>query len=148
MSLRLSLAGLLLLLVAGSGPANLAQAPQQPISNSYILSQAICLSSAPAPPVPLKDGCAIQTIPSGSIVEIQLPGDPSVWKASFVSPGIEPLGVPRILDSPGRIEGAGTIYRFRYLLTTGGIKATITFTESPPFVSKPAGKFTYTIDAR
>lgn len=148
MSLRFLFLGVSAIFVVGLGFADLARTPQQPISKTYILSQAICLSSSPAPPVPLKAGCALQTIPSGSIVEIQLPGDPSVWKASFVSPGLQQVGDPQILDSPGRIEGTSKIYRFRYLLTEGGIRATISFTESPPFLSKPAGKFTYTIEGR
>jgi hypothetical protein len=138
------------ILAVGSGFIGLAQTPTQPISETYILSQAICLAPAPLPPLPLKDGCTAQTIPRssillGSIVEIQLPGGPSVWKESFVSPGLQKIGETEVLDSPGRIAGANKIYRFRYLyllFTTVGPRI-ITLAESPPSVSE--GTFTFRI---
>jgi hypothetical protein len=135
------------IIAVGSGFIGLAQTPEQPISKTYILSQAICLAPAPALPVPLKDGCTAQTIPTvpfPPIVEIQLPGGPSVWKESFVSLGLEKIGETEIFDSPGRIAGTNKIYRFRYrLITTASGPRIITLTESPPFVSK--GAFTFTI---
>lgn len=140
MSLRLAMMGLLAMLVVGSG---LAQTPSQPISKTYILSQAICLSPSPDPPVPLKSGCAPQTVPFRSIVEIQLPGGPSVWEQSFLTLGLVQIDA-QVLDSPGRIEGTNKIYRFRYLLTTRGV-ARVSFKESPPFLSKPGGEFDYVI---
>ncbi len=140
------------MIALGSGFIGLAQTPEQPISGTYILSQAICLAPAPLPPLPLKDGCTAQTVPIASIVpgavivEIQLPGGPSVWKESSVSKGLEKIGETEILDSPGRIVGTNKIYRFRYRLITTVSGSRITLTESPPFVSK--GTFTFTIDAK
>src|SRR5215470_6493115 len=110
MSFRLVIGLLLGILDTGS---ECAQTPSQPISRTYILSQATCLSSSPDPPVPLKGGCPPQRAVLGSIIEIQLPGGPSVWTQSLISPGLVPIDA-QVLDSPGRIEGTDKIYRFRY----------------------------------
>ena len=141
MSLRSLFRGVPAIFIVGSGFALLSQTSPQPISTSYILSHAICLSSPPAPPVPLTGGCVVQTIPDGSNVEIQLPGGPSVWRESSVSTGLIRLNPPQILDSPGRIEGTNKIYRFRYVFlpVSAGFTETVTFTENPRFLSKPVG---------
>jgi len=149
MSWRIAFRSVSVILAVGSGLIGLAQTPDQPISQTYILSQAICLAPAPFPPLPL-DGCTAQTIPRvpvAPIVEIQLPGGPSVWKESFVSTGLEKFGETEILDSPGRIAGTNKIYRFRYRIitsVTGPLR--ITMTESRPFVSK--GTFNFTINVK
>jgi hypothetical protein len=147
MSPKFLFRGVLAVFIAGSGFAVLSQIPQQPISTTYILSHAICLPSPPAPPVPLPGGCAVQTIPAGTDVEIQLPGGPSVWRESSVSPGLFRLNPPQILDSPGRIEGTNKIYRFRYkfLPVSAGFTETVSFAERPQFLSKPVGQLTFTI---
>ncbi len=136
--------------VVASGWALLAQAPAQPISNTYILSQSICLAPSPEPPVPLKEGCAPQVLPSGAVLEVQLPGGPSVWKATFVSAGLRQLVAPEVIASPGRIDGTSVIYSFRFYLLprVAGSSESVTFTENPPFVSKPAGRFTYKVVRR
>ena len=141
------LRGVLAIFFLGSGFAILAQTPQQPISTTYILSHAICLTSPPAAPAPLPDSCRFQTVPGGSRVEIQLPGGPSVWRESFISRGLKQTDPPQILDSPGRIEGTNKIYRFRYVLLPGGQgpPEAVVFKETPPFLSKPAGQLTFAI---
>jgi hypothetical protein len=147
MSPRSLLRGVPAIFVLGSGFAVLSQTPGQPISTTYILSQAICLASPPAPPEPLKEGCMAQTIPAGATVEFQLPGGPSMWRESSVSSGLRRSRPPQIIGSPGRIPGTEDIYQFRYMLLPGsaGSTQTITFTENPPFLSKPVGKLTFTI---
>ena len=147
MSSRILLRGVSAIFFLGSGFAILAQTPQQPISTTYILSHAICLTAPPAAPAPLPAGCAVQSIPGGSNVEIQLPGGPSVWRESSVSQGLQRLNPPQILDNPGRIEGTNKIYRFRYVFlpVSQGFTESVTFKETPPFVSKPMGQLTFTI---
>ena len=156
MSPRIWFRGVLAIFMFGSEFAVLAQTPTQPISTTYILSQAICLTPSPPPPAPYPspppkprpEGCVPQTVPAGSMVEIQLPGNPSKWRASQVSPGLR-LVSQRIFASPGRIPDTNEIYVFRYLLLPAKAgserKETLVFIENPENLSKPVGKFTFTI---
>src|SRR5215472_14099408 len=110
MSLRSMLRVVPAVFILGSGAALPSPVPEQPISTTYIFSQAICLAPSPEPAVPLKEGCAPQKVLTGSMVEIQLPGGPSVWKELSVSAGLRGLP-PKIIASPGRIAGTSNIYQ-------------------------------------
>jgi|GEM_PF-4934856 len=144
MCLRFSLSIMLALLVTGGGVASHAQTPQQPISKTYILSQAICLTPAPDPPALLPGGCVPQVVPADSIIEIQLPGGRSKWEVLSLSVGLLQRLDATILPSPGRIVGTDSIYRFRFRLVKPGL-ATITFKETPANLSAPKGEVTFTI---
>lgn len=131
-----------LLIVASLGYR--AQTADQPVSNTFILGQAICLPSSPAPPAPQLPECVPQHVPVGAIIDLQLPGTPSVWTVSSVSSNLTPLGKPSRLRSPGRIEGTSELYRFQFRVARAGT-GQIKISEKPPFLATPSGVFTYSI---
>jgi hypothetical protein len=124
--------------------ASRVQTPVQPVSNTFILGQAICLPASPAPPQPQLPECAPQHAPVGAIIEIQLPGTPSVWTVSKVSSNLTALGKPSRLHSPGRIEGTSEVYRFQFSVVSTGT-GRIEMTEKPRFLANTSGVFTYSI---
>lgn len=111
-----------------------------PPPNTYVLTQASCL-----PPQATAPGtCHAQSLPAGATLEIQLPGTPSVWKATSVPRGLK-RGRSRKLSSPGRIEGASEIYIFTYTAASPGT-GTLVFQETPSHMAKPGGTFGFPIE--
>src|SRR5262245_2534239 len=121
-----------------------AQKSTLDVSATYILGQAICLPESPKPPKPQLTECVPQHVGVGAIVEIQLPGTPSVWTVASMTGQISPIGQPTRLPSPGRIDGTSEIYRFRFHVNQPGT-AQIKIAETPPFLALPSGAFTYTM---
>jgi hypothetical protein len=124
-----------LLAFAAHGPA--AGEPQLP--NRYVLTQAFCL-----PPQASSPGtCHDQSVPVGATLEIQLPGTPSVWKATAVPATLEAVGMKKLV-SPGRIDGTREIYVFTFTAVAAG-DGKVVFQEGPANLSKPGGTFTFPV---
>lgn len=86
-------------------------------------------------------------VPVGALVQVQLPGDPSVWRIRHVSAedrqeGLPPTTRPRlvpnvvgraasIIPSPGRIPGSESIYQFDFVVRAPGM-TTIVLQADPP----------------
>jgi hypothetical protein len=125
-----------LTLAALQWPA-LAGAP--PLPNTYVLSQAFCV-----PPQAQAPGrCHAQSLPAGATLEIQLPGNPSVWKMASVPRSLR-NGSWRKIANPGRIEGTSEIYVFTLEAGSPG-QGDLVFHESPAHIAKPGGTFTFPI---
>lgn len=119
-----------------------AQATSAPL----VITQQACLPLPPAvQPKPLPPGiCQPQKATTGSIVQIQLAGDPSVWQVSVLSgPARQRTANPGLYNSPGRIPGTQKVYLFEFEITgSGPIK--IVMRESPQLLTpKSIGTFTF-----
>jgi hypothetical protein len=133
-------------LLAIGGPGCVAGEPQSPDRNvepqstdRYVVSQAFCLP----PQAPSPGACHDQSLPVGATLEIQLPGTPSVWKATSVPATLKAAGM-KTLASPGRIDGTGEIYVFTFTAISAG-DGKVVFEESPANLSKPGGTFAFPI---
>lgn len=56
-----------------------------------------------------------QLVEVGTRLQIQLPGEPGVWRLHLISaPAIVAAGPPRILPNAGRVGGAASLYLFDF----------------------------------
>jgi hypothetical protein len=127
-----------LLAIAAPGcAAGTAGEPQPP--DRYVLSQAFCLPPQASSP----GNCHDQSLPVGATLEIQLPGTPSVWKATSVPATLKAAGMKQ-LASPGRIDGTRDIYVFTFTAVSAG-DGKVVFQETPANLSKPGGTFAFPV---
>lgn len=83
----------------------------------------------------------------GSLVQIQLPGDPTKWELREIdSPRVVPVG-SSIIPSAKRIPGSDSIYQFDFRVDGPGL-TTITLVATPPLSWMKANPFKLTILSR
>jgi hypothetical protein len=106
----------------------------------YRLTQAHCVT-----PQGTQPRCRLQTVPVGAVIEIQVPGTPSVWAVQAVSGALEGTGDPVVISSPGRIDGTSDVYVFRFRASGPG-PAGVILRETPAHVSD--GTFVFPFEVR
>jgi hypothetical protein len=129
-------AALLLAALCGASAAPVSPPP------TYLLTQAMCLPLGGPRGVP----CQTQTIAVGSLVQLQLPGTPSVWsvaRSSLLAGTYQPVRVP----SQGRITGADEVWIFTFAANRRGAD-TLLAVETPPFLTRPTGTFKFPLVVR
>lgn len=118
-----------LMALSGAAPA------QPPVSNTWVFTQVH--QGQDQPPVPV-----------GADLEIQLPGEPTIWSLRSISqPTLESAGPPDLVPSPGRIAGTNGIYVFRFKVKTAGT-STITLEEIHPSAGTVIRTFELTITSQ
>jgi hypothetical protein len=126
-------------LVAAAWPTALGQPP---LRNIYVVTQAYCLK-----PQATAGKCHPQSVPVGATLEVQLPGTPSVWKVESPPNQLEFLR-RKMLPSPDRVEGTSDIYIFTFKVNLPVGSVDLVFKETPAFLSKPTGKFTFRVTVK
>ena len=122
-----------------------AQASTAPL----VVSQQACFPlPAMVNPVKVPPGfCQPQKAAKGSIVQIQMQGDPSRWTVlGMVGPAVQRPANPPFYNSPLRIPGVNKVFIFEFQITGDG-PVRIVMKESPPFLTdKKIGSFTFTFN--
>lgn len=90
----------------------------------------------------------VQTIGAAADFQIQLPGDPAVWRRvpASESPNVTFLG-GEVIPSPGRIPETKAIYLFAYRVTGPG-PVTVTLVARPAAPIPPGDRFELQLQAQ
>lgn len=119
---------------AGAAAAAPAEEAPPPVSDLYVFTPA--------------HAGRRQIVEVGTRVEIQLPGEPGVWRLHLVSsPAVVASGPPRVVPNAGRVAGAASLYLFDFEVRGPAVGVAIQLELVHPGSGVMMSRYKVTLDA-